>query len=122
RKRPATARRKSNRPDVTSAEKSRRSRERSVMPSQRTSTVAIAALLFTLISCPHPTNPPAPAPAPHPDVVGSMPAPMAQPNINGFNLPPPGQAPIFPTDIDGGAPTATIPEAAMFAWNEFIAA
>jgi len=90
------------------------------MLSPRTLTVAIAILLFTLLTC-TPAKPPAPAAAPHPDVVlGSTPPPMT--TINGFNLPPPGQAPIFPTDIVGGAPTATITEAAMFAWNEFIAA
>src|SRR5690242_12770045 len=38
-------------------------------------------------------------------------------------LPDPGTPPILPPDIDvpGGAPAATLPQAAAFAWQEFIA-
>jgi hypothetical protein len=39
----------------------------------------------------------------------------------GVILPPKGQAPVLPADIPGGAPKATLLQAAAFAWQEFIA-
>jgi hypothetical protein len=41
---------------------------------------------------------------------------------SGIVIPPPGRAPTIPPDILGGAPNATLTQAATFAWNEFIAA
>ncbi|HEX3555384.1 MAG TPA: hypothetical protein VIA62_19340 [Thermoanaerobaculia bacterium] len=38
-----------------------------------------------------------------------------------ITLPPPGTAPVFPADISGGAPQASLQQAAAFAWQEFIA-
>jgi len=39
-----------------------------------------------------------------------------------ITLPPKGTAPTFPADIPGGAPNASLTQAAQFAWQEFIAA
>ncbi len=46
----------------------------------------------------------------------------AAPSGTTVNLPAQGTAPTFPADIPGGAPNASLTQAAVFAWQEFIAA
>ena len=44
------------------------------------------------------------------------------PSGTSITLPAQGTAPTFPADIPGGAPNASLTQAAVFAWQEFIAA
>jgi len=46
---------------------------------------------------------------------------LATPAVT-VTLPPPGQPPVFPADTPVPAPTASLTQAATFAWQEFIAA
>ena len=46
---------------------------------------------------------------------------LAAPAVT-VTLPPPGQPPVFPADTPVPAPTASLSQAAVFAWQEFIAA
>ena len=85
------------------------------MPSQRTSTVAIAALLFTLFTCTKTTETSKSATE---DVRAT--AVAASPGFAKVLTNP--QQVAFLTDIPGGAPAASLTDAANFAWQQFIVA
>ena len=89
---------------------------------------ALVVILITLIPIACGTQQKAPAAAPQAEAVlnrdvetghglGATPPPAVT-----ITLPSPGTAPTIPTDISGGAPNATLTQAAAFAWQEFIAA
>ncbi|HWS72509.1 MAG TPA: hypothetical protein VN605_10365, partial [Thermoanaerobaculia bacterium] len=89
---------------------------------------ALAVVLITLIPIACGTQQKAPAAAPRAEAVlnrdietGNS-VGSAQASMIAIVIPPPGTAPTIPTDIPGGAPNATLTQAATFAWQEFIAA
>jgi hypothetical protein len=73
----------------------------------------VSLVLFAAFSCGKGSEQPV---KPQAEVKLGAPAP------GGITIPPPGQAPTIPGDIPGGAPSATLQQAATFAWQEFIAA
>src|SRR5438045_6527255 len=75
----------------------------------------VSLVLFAAFSCGKKEEPVKPQPAMR---LGAAPA-----SGTAISIPPPGQPPPQVIgDIPGGAPNASLAQAAVFAWNEFIAA
>jgi hypothetical protein len=88
---------------------------------------ALIVVLVTLIPIACGTQQKAPSAAPQSegvlnrDINTGVRLGAASPGVS-ITIPPPGTAPQIPADIPGGAPNATLTQAAQFAWQEFIAA
>jgi hypothetical protein len=81
--------------------------------------VALVVVLVALIPVARGTQKSVPAPALAADAAASGTAAIPP---SSFTMPKKGSAPQIPADIPGGAPNASLTQAAIFAWQEFIAA